>query len=380
MNSWKRVLALITLLAGLAVAPATLAQTLLTDDFTGTTSSNTGGVGNWLFYNGACLTAGTSTVLTPPAASIPACTAVLLSYYNHAADSDAAMVGGANGFLGGTTAPSSPSQQQADPASTPSNPVGGALRFTNGKPYGNQERGAIVSTNAYSTNAGIQVTFKTVTYGGTGADGISFYLMDGCAPVAGAVMPTNCVSNPIYPATSPNVPGIGATGGSLAFSCSNTNGPGSGSGVTYDGLTGGYLGLGIDEYGNFLNQGDNTATGYGFQPGRIGLRGAGSISWPALNNAYGANPGDLTKPYYPSSLSAADQQTVVQAACQTGTLRNYSTGTSTPASATQIPATLGGNSAGILDYAAIVGQTLPAANPLFNGAATTRAQDRKSVV
>jgi len=375
MNSWKRLLALITLLAGLAVAPATFAQTLLSDDFSGTTSSNTGGVGNWLFYNGACLTAGTSTVLTPPATSIPACKAVLLSYYNKAVDADAYLVGGANGFLGGTTAPASPSLQQPDPASSASNPVGGALRFTNGAPYGNQERGAIVSTNAYSTNAGIQVTFKTVTYGGTGADGISFYLMDGCVPVAGAVLPTTCVTNPIYPTGSPNVPAIGATGGSLAFSCSNTNGPGSGSGVTYDGLTGGYLGLGIDEYGNFLNQGDNTASGYGFQPGRIGLRGAGSISWTALNNAYGSNPNDLTKPYYPSSLSVTDQETVVQNACQSGTLRNYANGNAVPASSTQIPATLGGsNTAGILDYAAIVGQTLPSGNPLYNGSATTRAQ------
>ncbi|MEJ0007897.1 MAG: hypothetical protein WDM77_16415 [Steroidobacteraceae bacterium] len=119
------------------------------------------------------------------------------------------------------------------------------------------------------------MTFKTVTYGGTGADGISFYLMDGCVPVSGAIMPATCAANAIYPTGSPNVPAIGATGGSLAYTCSNTNGPGSGAGVTYDGLTGGYLGLGIDEYGNFLNQGDNTAVGYGFQAGRIGLRGAG---------------------------------------------------------------------------------------------------------
>jgi type IV pilus assembly protein PilY1 len=298
MKNSTRLLALIALLLGLSVAPAGFAQTLLTEDFTGTTSSNTGGVGNWLFFNGACLTAGTSTSLVPPASSIPACTAVLNSYYVNAADHDQYLVGGANGFLGGASAPSSPSTQVADPSGS------GALRFTNGSPYGNQERGAIVSTNAYATNSGIQVTFKTVTYGGTGADGISFYLMDGCVPVAGAIMPSNCTTNPIYPVGSPNVPAIGATGGSLAFTCSNTNGPGSGAGVTYDGLTGGYLGLGIDEYGNFLNQGDNTGSGWGFQPGRIGLRGAGAISWPALNNAYGTNPGDSTKPFYPAYLSA----------------------------------------------------------------------------
>jgi type IV pilus assembly protein PilY1 len=305
MNSSKHWLARIALVLALVVAPASFADTLLTEDFTGTTSSaSTSGVGNWLFFNGACLTAGTSTVLTAPSTTIPGCVSVLSSYYSHTQDSDQYLMGGANGFLGGSAAPTSISLQQADPAGQ------GALRFTNGKPYGNQQRGAIVSTNAYPTNAGIAVTFKTVTYGGTGADGISFYLMDGCVPVAGAIMPATCASNAIYPTGSSNVPAIGATGGSLAFTCSNTNGPSSGTGVTYDGLTGGYLGLGIDEYGNFLNQGDNTASGYGFKPGRIGLRGAGAISWPALNNAYGANPGNSARPFYPAWLNAS---------CSTGT-------------------------------------------------------------
>ena len=213
-------------------------------------------------------------------------------------DHDQYLVGGQNGYLGGSSPPGSPASQQPDPATF------GALRFTNGRPFGNQQRGAIVSSNAYATSAGIQVTFKTVTYGGTGADGISFYLMDGCVPVTGAHMPTDASGNPactaplaFYPPSPTTVPAIGATGGSLAYSCSNNNGPGAG--VTYDGLTGAYLGLGIDEYGNFLNQGDNTATGYGFQPGRIGLRGAGAISWPALNSAYGANPNSSSMPFYP---------------------------------------------------------------------------------
>jgi type IV pilus assembly protein PilY1 len=369
MNSSRRLLALIALLLGVAVAPTTFGQILLTEDFTQTTSSVSGGVGNWLFFNGACLTAGTSTVLTSPGTTVPGCVAVLNSYYVNAQDHDQYLMGGSLGYLGSSSPPSSPSNQQADASGS------GALRFTNGSPYGNQERGAIVSTNAYSTSAGLQVTFKTTTYGGTGADGISFYLMDGCVPVAGAVMPS-CTANPLYPTGSANVPAIGATGGSLAYTCSNTNGPGSGTGVTYDGLTGAYLGLGIDEYGNFLNQGDNTASGYGFQPGRIGLRGAGAISWPALNNAYGSDPGSLSKPYYPSSLSAAAQQTAIQQTCSTGQLWNYknaSNGTSTNSAG---PATLPTdpnnpnpyNTAKILDYPAIVGDNVPSGNPLYNNA------------
>jgi len=299
MNSLQRLLALFALVVAVGVAPATPAQTLLTEDFTGTTSSANGGIGNWLFFDGACLTAGTSTSLASPASSIPACTTVLNSYYVNSADHDQYLMGGQNGYLGGASPPASPASQQPDPATF------GALRFTNGRPFGSQQRGAIVSSNAYPTGAGIQVTFKTVTYGGTGADGISFYLMDGCVPVTGAIMPTNAGGNPactsplaFYPQSPTTVPAIGATGGSLAYTCSNTNSP-------YDGLTGAYLGLGIDEYGNFLNQGDNTGSGYGFQPGRIGLRGAGAISWPALNRAYGVNPNNPGLPFYPSSLNAS---------------------------------------------------------------------------
>ena len=179
----------------------------------------------------------------------------------------------------------------------------GALRFTNGsvniggsEKYGYNERGAILSSSTFPTGAGLQVTFKTVTYagnsggaGGDGADGISFFLQDGS-----------------------QAPGLGAFGGSLAYSCSNANTP-------HDGLTGGYIGLGIDEYGNFLNgtnlvagyggtnvaTGDNAAYGYGYKPGRIGLRGAGSISGAALTAAYGSDPSNTALPYYPASLATS---------------------------------------------------------------------------
>ena len=71
--------------------------------------------------------------------------------------------------------------------------------------------------------------------------------------------------------------------------------------------------MGIDEYGNFLNgtylvsgytgtnvaTGDNSAYGYGYKPGRIGLRGAGNVSCAALTAAYGTNPGSNGLPYYP---------------------------------------------------------------------------------
>ena len=169
---------------------------------------------------------------------------------------------------------------------------------------------------------------------GDGADGISFYLMDGCMPVApltssgslGTLLPPpgycfqGVGANPnisIYGESSATPAAFlqyGAWGGSLAYTCSNANAP-------HDGLSGAYLGLGIDEYGNFLNgwqntqgtgwsaSGDNTATGGGYKPSRIGLRGAGNISWQALTNAYGIPyaTGDTTHPYYSSASCTTGQ-------------------------------------------------------------------------
>ena len=110
----------------------------------------------------------------------------------------------------------------------------------------------------------------------------------------------------------------------MAYTCSNAN-------ANYDGLNGGYIGLGIDEWGNFLNgtnlvsgytgtntpTGDNSAYGYGYHPGRIGLRGAGSISWAALTAAYGTNQGS-SLPYYPSTLATTFCQ--LHPFCASGTL------------------------------------------------------------
>jgi type IV pilus assembly protein PilY1 len=294
MNTKHLFLVLAVLLGALASGQGQ-AQTIFSEDFTGTGTTN-----QWYFFNGACLTAGTSTSTASPG-NIPGCQTVWSNYYSTTPDKDPYLFGGNSGFLGSSTAPSSGSSQKPDPVGS------GALRFSNaGSGSGNQERGAIISATPTPTGQGIQVTFKTVTYGGDsggtgkdGADGISFFLMD---PSRVPITTTGATGVPTA---------VGATGGSLGYSCSNSNGPPQG--VTYDGLTGGYIGLGIDEFGNFLNGttnlttnatsvADNTATGYGFTPGRIGLRGAGSISWQALNAAYGTNQGS-SLPYYPESLT-----------------------------------------------------------------------------
>lgn len=242
----KPLFALMTVL--FAYSPVTSSLTV-TENFSGTNTTN-----NWLLPmtgggtkpNVACLTAGNNTNLgsASVAGSPPKCTSI-------------------------------------------SDIVGkGALRLTPALTY---QAGGVVSNFTFPTNEGVEVSFTTYTYGGSGADGITFFLTDGAQAAS-----------------------FGAQGGSLGYSCANTNNKG-------DGIIGGYLGLGIDEFGNFLNQGDNTDTGNGFRAGRIGLRGAGSINWVALSAAYPS--------FYPASVTnATTRADGVAATCRTGILHRYTAG------------------------------------------------------
>ena len=319
---WMGVLAaaVVALLLRPSVAPAATAACTgsvqsIQDDFTQANDQNC-----WKTFNGACLTAGDGT------GAIPAC--VGLPYYQ------------------GQTLWGGNSGQLPDPAGF------GALRFTNGNntgptgvfSNGYNQAGSIISNFTFPTGSGIQIVFKTVTYRGDsgggsvhdGADGMSFFLMDG------SYQPYD----------------TGAFGGSLGYTCSNVNNDptlrADGTPRQYDGLRGGYIGLGIDEYGNFLNAGDNTVTGYGYQGGRIGLRAAGSISWAALNA--------LNSTYYPSSLTRSQQAAAVQNTCKTGVLWNYSNAANPRQTTTTVP-----------DYAAIAnGYTVLSGLKIANESANTR--------
>lgn len=271
------------------ISSPSYAQLVITDNLSGTSSSYI----YWKSLNGACLTAGNNT------GPIPAC--VGLAYYGNTTQ-----VGGVSGRL--------------------PDPVGqGALRLTNGDTTngsnGNNQTGAVVSTQQFPTNQGVQVTFSTRTYGGnnangTGADGLAFFLMDGGTTA------------------SPNSPSIGAFGGSLGYSCAQGKTPA-------DGVQGAYVGIGIDEYGNFTNSGDNTASGPGFYPGYISVRGAGSVTWAYLNKTYPT--------YYPSNLSSASALQSVQQTCKTGFLQNYSGGSITDSNGKSI-SNQSSTTQAILDY------------------------------
>jgi type IV pilus assembly protein PilY1 len=303
---------------------ASHAQLVIQEDFSGAATSNT-----WNFFNGACLTASGSTSIASPG-SPPGCATVLTNYYQlqNGRDASEVLVGGQTGTM-------------------PDAVGNGALRFTNGHPGGYNQNGAIIGNDTFPTGSGVVVTFKTYTYlgdsggpGGDGADGMSFFLMDGAA-----------------------TPNLGAYGGSLGYTCSNQNPP-------YNGMSGAYLGLGIDEYGNFLNgatargNNDNTASGLGLNtqnPQEIGMRGAGSISWSALTGGGYLNAANQN--LYPAALSAALQQQAVQKTCETGVLWDYSSGAGRP---TATP---------VADYAMIPnGNVTLSGVQIANEAATKRSQ------
>lgn len=183
----------------------------------------------------------------------------------------------------------------------PTKPDGeGALVLTPDIGY---RTGAIISDFTFPLNQGLEVTFTTFTYGtdtggagGMGADGLTFFMTE--ARNADGIE---------FPAPTE----AGGSGGALGYSCSNGN-------PNASGLANAYLGLGVDEYGNFLNKIDNTNTGVPndgttwsdgkaqHQANRIGLRGRGNTTWAWLHQQ---NPR-----YYPKAYDAGK----MQAACREG--------------------------------------------------------------
>ncbi|MFE3583497.1 hypothetical protein [Streptomyces vinaceus] len=110
--------------------------------------------------------------------------------------------------------------------------------------------------DSFSSGLGIVAEFTYATYGGTAfegkrGDGMSFYLTDGSA-----------------------ANGVGGTGGALGYACSmvaNT------LCTAKSGVPGAYLGIGLDEFGNFSSSGVGNG-GPGAAPNKIVLRGGGNGS------------------------------------------------------------------------------------------------------
>jgi hypothetical protein len=135
----------------------------------------------------------------------------------------------------------------------------GWLRLT---AVANSEKGlALNGAFSFTSNQPVVVQFDYVSWGGTGADGMTLFLYD---PTA---------TSPMSAATV-------------------------GGGLGYCGGAGGYLAIGLDEYGNFSNPGDRCGAashGPGFKPESLVIRGPESASnmWVTTT----AVPGGIDNPH-----------------------------------------------------------------------------------
>lgn len=129
----------------------------------------------------------------------------------------------------------------------------GFLRLTNAT---RNQKGFAYSTSNFPSSNGLRVEFEYFIYGGSGADGISFFLFDATA--------------------APFV--IGGFGGSLGYAQITTTNPVS------PGVSKGYLAIGLDEYGNFSNPTEGRQGGDGFIEGSVTLRGKGNGSALTADN------------------------------------------------------------------------------------------------
>ncbi len=131
----------------------------------------------------------------------------------------------------------------------------GYLQLTDASNY---QAGAVLYNQALPASGGIRITFQQYQYGGNGADGIGFFIINGS-----------------YTPTS-----AGAVGGALGYAqCITASGC---SGAQTPGVTGGYLGVGLDAYGNYSNGGEGRGNGCtttppgGVNANAVGLRGPGN--------------------------------------------------------------------------------------------------------
>jgi outer membrane protein OmpA-like peptidoglycan-associated protein len=119
------------------------------------------------------------------------------------------------------------------------------------------EFGYAYDDEAFPSADGALVEFEYADWGGSGADGLTFFLFNG--------------------ATSEAEFHAGQPGGSLGYaSCNNSS----------DGLTNAYVGVGFDEYGNFTNLGSICGLdGTEFLPDHVSVRGSAAEDYRLLATA-----------------------------------------------------------------------------------------------
>ena len=133
----------------------------------------------------------------------------------------------------------------------------GWLRLTDAV---NSEKGnALYTAGSFTGNQSVVIKINFVSWGGTGADGISVFFYDSTQNMSGATV---------------------------------------GGGLGYCGGAGGYLAIGLDEYGNFSNPGDNCGSlsgGPGLTPQSLVIRGPLTSHNPYVTGV--SVPGGIDDPY-----------------------------------------------------------------------------------
>ena len=217
----------------------------------------------------AALFVGIAAVGMPDAQAGAAGSALLNeSFTTNTVTSDWVMPTGSEGvcLTAGTNTSATPIPDCGDNQST------GALQLTDNAAT---QVGTVYSDVAVPTADGLDISWTSYQYDGTGADGISFDLA--------AVNPTD----PTAPST------VGPAGGSLGYSTNQ-----SADGVPY-----GYLGFGADVYGNFENSafGGSNCGSDAAEAESLGVRGPGNalsgyclLSQKKLTGAYTLDDKDAT--------------------------------------------------------------------------------------
>jgi len=119
----------------------------------------------------------------------------------------------------------------------------GWLRLTD---EGSYEKGFALYDQALETEDGVAVNFDYASWGGSGADGITFFLVDG--------------------ETEAETFNVGGDGGSLGYAPRHSY---------QEGLDNAVVGVGLDEFGNFANKGEGRKTGTERVQDSVTVRGEG---------------------------------------------------------------------------------------------------------
>jgi len=129
-------------------------------------------------------------------------------------------------------------------------PGSGWLRLTSNA---NAQFGTAILNTAFPSTESVNFEFDYAVYGGSGADGISIFYLDGAFPVTGS----------------------GANGGAFGYSWNNASGQ--------NGIPHGIVGIALDEFGTFATNNTVGVGGNNAGGNRVTVRGAGNAGTPGSN-------------------------------------------------------------------------------------------------